>query len=319
MKKVLLFVAALAVCIACGGRKANRSTEAEAGSGAAVDSVKIYEPDPPPAIMTDGEAQARWLGEHWWDKFDFTDTLSVPRWGDYAEQAFVNFEQHLLVRVPEEMSSDALAALFRKAAVNKDVFQRFAEIAEKYLFDPNSPFRHEGLYIATLNAVLANPDLDEWERIRPMEQLRMAHKNRPGDRAADFRYTLANGATGTLHSLRATYTLLFFNNQGCPACRETTAQILASPYLSNLIENGTLVVMAVYSDEDTAAWRDYAPNIPGEWINAYDAAQKIKGEELYDLKAIPTLYLLDSDKRVMLKDEMSIPGIEQTIYSNENN
>lgn len=41
-----------------------------------------------------------------------------------------------------------------------------------------------------------------------------------------------------------------------------------------------------------------------EWINGYDKKTVIKEKNLYDLKAIPTLYLLDKDKKVLLKDVM---------------
>ncbi len=318
MKRVLLFVCALTMCISCGGQSKKRSADTGSGNSAGTvtaDSVKIYNPPAIPAMMSDPEAQAQWAAEHWWDKFDFGDTLSVDRWSDYAEQAFVDFDYGLLMHVPREMADKALAVLFGRAAANGDVFWKFSEIAEKYLFDGNSPARNEDLYISTLNAILANPALDEWERIRPQEQLRLALKNRVGDRAADFRYTLESGATGTLHGLRAPYTLLFFNNPGCSTCREMMDAISATPFLQNLIEEGTLTVLAVYSDEDLAAWREYLPQMPQGWIASYDASQTINNEELYDLKAIPTLYLLDADKRVLLKDEMSIPRIEQTIYN----
>ena len=36
--------------------------------------------------------------------------------------------------------------------------------------------------------------------------------------------------------------------------------------------------------------------------NGYDKKLVIKEKNLYDLKAIPTLYLLDKDKKVLLKD-----------------
>jgi thiol-disulfide isomerase/thioredoxin len=255
------------------------------------------------------------VAEHWWDGFDFADTLSVARWGEYTEQAFVDFDYGLLMQVPQEISEGALGVLFKRAAANKDVFWKFAEIAEKYLYDGNSPARNEELYIPVLRAVLANPSLDEWERMRPEEQLRLTLKNRVGDAANDFTYTLASGATGTLYGLRAPFTLLFFNNPGCPTCRSMMDTIAATPYLQALIEDGTLKVLAVYTDEDLTAWRDYLPQMPEGWIASYDAARKIPTEDLYDLKAIPTLYLLDRDKRVLLKDEMSIPRIEQTIYN----
>ena len=41
---------------------------------------------------------------------------------------------------------------------------------------------------------------------------------------------------------------------------------------------------------------------PSWWISAYDKGPKILNGDIYDLKAIPTLYLLDGAKTVMLKD-----------------
>jgi hypothetical protein len=319
MKRVLLFIVTLSVCFSCGGQNRKKTPPPPAETETAAGVLEVYRPDAIPTMITDPVEQARWAAEHWWDKFDFADTVSVARWSDRTEQAFVDFDYQLLSNIPQDMADGALATLFSRAAANKDVFWKFAEIAEKYLFDPNSPFRNEDLYIAALNAILANPALDEWERIRPGNQLRLALKNRVGDVAADFRYTLESGATGTLHTLRAPFTLLFFNNPGCSTCREMMDKISATPFLQQRIENGTLAVLAVYPDEDLTAWREYLAQMPEGWTVSRDAGQKIKGEELYDLKAIPTMYLLDSGKRVMLKDEMSIPRIEQTIYENENN
>ena len=326
MKRFVLFATAILTVVSCGGQKKGKTTRAETGTetgtvaetaAAPAANVSVYTIPPMPAVLTDPESRARWAVEHYWDNFDFTDTLSIANWSAYAEQAFVDFDYQLLANVPDEVGGEAISVLFGRAQANKDVFLKFAEVAEKYLFDPNSPYRNEELYIAALRAVLANPALDEWERIRPGEQLRLALKNRVGDRAADFRYTLESGAVGTLHSLRAPYTLVFFNNPGCATCREMMDRIMASPYLANRIGSGTLAVLAVYPDEDLAAWRDYLPGMPEGWINSYDATGKIKNDELYDLKAIPTLYLLDADKRVMLKDVMSVPLIEETINNDK--
>ncbi len=321
MKTTLIMLLATLLATACVGRQNKNAaqtpqTGVEALAPAPVTPYRIPEI---PVMLTNPEDRARWAAEHWWDNFDFADTTRVAQWSAYAEQAFVDYDYQLLANIPLEVSGPSIAGLFTKAAANKAIFQRFAEIAEKYLFDPNSPYRNEELYIAVLNAMLAPASpLDEWERVRPAEQLRLAMKNRVGDRAADFRYTLASGATGTLHGLRATYTLIFFNNPGCPACRETMDQIMRSPTLLPMIESGTLRILALYPDEDIQAWRDYLPNMPERWICAYDATQTVKNDELYDLKAIPTLYLLDAQKRVLLKDVMSIPLIEQTVTNATN-
>lgn len=316
MKKVLLLAAAILACASCGGQRVKKTAGTEpAGEAIGETAAAVtYVPPKIPALITEPEDKSDWLSRHFWDGFDFADTTLMGSRAEYAERAFVDYTQ-LLHNIPTEMGDESLRILFDRTATDKAMFLHMAGVAEKYLFDANSPYRDDELYIMTLNAVLANPSLDEWERIRPQEQLRISLKNRVGRPAADFRYTLASGASGTLYGLRSPYTLLFINNPGCPSCLQTQGQIMSSEFLGRLVEEGTLTVLAIYPDEDLAAWREHATHIPGSWINSYDKALAIKQRELYDLKAIPTLYLLDASKKVMLKDVMSIPLIEQTIYN----
>ena len=53
-------------------------------------------------------------------------------------------------------------------------------------------------------------------------------------------------------------------------------------------------------------WNDFAK----EWTNGYDKELVIKNKNLYDLRAIPTLYLLDKNKTVLLKDA-TLQKVEQ--------
>ncbi len=302
MKPFFILFSALLI-VGCGGGQ-KKQAEASAPRG-------VYTMPQIPAMITEPEAQARWAAEHFWDNFDFRDTTLVHD-GDYTEQAFVDYI-NLLRNIPRDIAHSSIPVFMTKAAADKGVFLSVAEVAEKYLYDPNSPYRDEDFYIDVLRGVLANPALDRYERIRPEGQLELALKNRPGDRAADFTYTLADGSTGTLYGLRAPFTLLFFNNPGCPACAETMDQINGSPFMVRLMREGTLKILGVYPDENLDEWRDHAGDFLASWINSYDATTKIKNEELYDLRAIPTLYLLDREKRVMLKDVMSVALIEETL------
>ena len=187
------------------------------------------------------------------------------------------------------------------------------DTADGVLHDPNSPLRNDEFYIPVLRAQLAAPWYDEYERIAPEYDLRMAMQNRVGQRANDFRYTLASGATGTLYGVKAEYTLLFINNPGCGMCKQLREQISGSPMLSEMIERGRLKILALYPDEDLTEWRNYRDHIPASWINAYDAGCLVRENGTYDLTAIPSLYLLDSDKRVLVKDSTDVPYIEEVI------
>ena len=94
-------------------------------------------------------------------------------------------------------------------------------------------------------------------------------------------------------------------------CRDIQQQILASEIISQLQAAGHLKVVALYPDQDITLWK--AHPLPAEWINGYDKGCVVEKNRLYDLRAIPALYLLDSQKRVLVKDSTSIPQIEQVL------
>lgn len=110
------------------------------------------------------------------------------------------------------------------------------------------------------------------------------------------------GKPGTLYNVKADYLLLFFYNPDCHACKEITEQLSGDPLIGRMMSDKKLKILAVYPDEDLEAWRKHIPDVPAAWINSYDNTVSLKNDEIYDLKAIPTLYLLDKTKKVILKD-----------------
>ena len=94
------------------------------------------------------------------------------------------------------------------------MFLGFMELAEKHLADPNSPLRNEECYIPFLEYAIKEGKIDEAYKERYSFQLRNALKNRVGTIANDFTYITREGTTGTLKSIKANYTLIYFI--GCP-------------------------------------------------------------------------------------------------------
>jgi hypothetical protein len=74
------------------------------------------------------------------------------------------------------------------------------------------------------------------------------------------------------------------------------------PRISEMISGGTLAVLNIYIDEDLQGWKDYMSVYPEDWYNGFDPDFIIRNDELYNVRAIPSLYLLDKEKRVILKD-----------------
>lgn len=253
-----------------------------------------------PSVLTTPDQQASYMVEHYWDKSDFADTCYLTH-KDITEQAWVDYID-LLNYVPLETARKAIKKVFTRTSFHKEVFRNLTDLADKYLYDPNSPMRNEEFYIPVLESMLASPLLNETEKIRPKDRLALAQKNRPGTRALDFTYTLASGKQGTLHGLTADYTILFINNPGCRACAETIAGMKQSAVFNQLVSEYKIKILALYPDTELDEWRKHLSDFPDTWLNAYDKEQMISKRNLYDLKAIPTLYLLDKDKTVLLKD-----------------
>ena len=307
----LIVSASVMLLVACGGQSAKKEI-AERGTASATKSYH-FRTVQPPAMATD-EDKFAYMAEHYWDKFDFADTLFITH-ADTAEMARAYAVYVANFVAPTEQGP--IRELMQRASTSKKMFDYFVMLAEKVLHDPNSPVRNEELYIPVLEAQMTTPFYDEYERLAPEYDLQLARQNRIGHRANDFRYTLASGRSSTLYALHADYVLIFINNPGCPMCKQIQTAIGESQLLNTMLAKGSLKVLAVYPDRDLEAWRKYAPTMPAKWINSYDKGCVIEAKRLYDLRAIPAMYLLDARKTVLVRDSTSVEEVERAVANSQ--
>ena len=272
------------------------------------DTVKIFNLPQIPVVLNTVEQRTDYMVKHYWDRFDFSDTTYISQ-AEVPEQAWVDYCD-LLEHVPLPVAQTAMKETFNRAEKNRKMLHFFEELADKYLYDPNSPMRNEEFYIPVLEALIASPALDETAKIRPQARLELAQKNRLGTKALNFTYTLDSGAKGTLYQFPAEYTLLFINNPGCHACAEMIEGLKASPVINGFTAAKKLKVLSIYPDEELDEWKKHRNDFAKEWTNGYEKELVIKNKNLYDLRAIPTLYLLDKNKTVLLKDA-TLQKVEQ--------
>jgi len=290
----------------------------QACSGQRGDSTgRRFKLPPIPAFIVGSEARISYMGLHFWDDCDFKDPSFVrSREGQAALCDYMDLLSRLLA---SEGVSD-IGNMMEKARADSATCMEVFAGAEKILYDPNSPLRNETLYMEVLRKMLAWNRLDDTTKSRLRFQYRLAQKNRPGNRAINFCYTLGNGRQGELYGLRSEYVLLYINNPGCEDCKRVGRLLEESSAIKTLTARKRLTVLSVYPDEDLAEWKKAQGTMPRSWTVAYDKGAVMKRKDLYDLRAIPTLYLLDKDKRVLLKDariEDIINYIQKEILSLE--
>lgn len=304
MEKSFRFVYFLILIVGiagCTSKKEDKKEENLVPEVQAPVMPKDFERAVPPAMMTTSQERADYMITRFWDKFDFRDTMYCHA-PNITEQAFVDF----IALFPHASSvakiSEGVNKLLTSAETENVMYNYFCTKAEHYLYNPNSPMRNDEYYIPFLEHIVNSSMVTDVHKIRPRRQLELAYRNRLGSKAKDFVYTMASGKTGTLYGVSAEYVLLMFYNPDCVECQRTTEMLKNSTALTSAVSSGKVKVLAVYPDENLEAWQKHLKDIPSAWINGYDKSLAVKNSEIYDLKAIPTLYLLDKNKKVLLKD-----------------
>ena len=301
MKKLPIIIAAALALASCGGRNAPAPF-----TPAAFPQVQV------PGVLEDPSECEAYVLEHYWDAFfelegpsDTTYIQGVPV--AEVEQALANYIM-ICEGAPLPKAQAGILRAFELAekAQQRDtssrVYRLTTEMVSKYLYDPNSPMRNEDLYLPWVRAAAVSPCTAENMREAYRYEARMCSLNQFGSYVPDFKIRDARGTVFTLYSVKAEYTMLFFSNPGCAECKNIVDQVMSRSYVNDAIASKKLAVVNVYIDEDRKAWRSYVKNYPSSWRSGYDPKLVIRTDELYNVRAIPSLYLLDKSKRVIMKD-----------------
>ena len=255
------------------------------------------------------QKRADFIIEHFWD------SVSAPKYQTHGfstytreavEQAFSNFISVFPI-ASENAHRLAFRNLVAKAENRPDDLAAIAEIAEFYLYTPDSPVESEDFYIIFLDELLKSPLLDDAARIRPQWQLESAMKNRPGDPATDFAFETRNGQQTSLYkeiernSFPDCSYILIFYDPDCGHCRHVMDRIIIDERVNRAVAEGTIRVVAIYSGDDRELWDETATSLPAEWCVGYDDGT-LQEESAYIIRDLPTIYLIASNKTVLKKE-----------------
>ena len=269
-----------------------------------------------PSVVKDPAEARSYLLENFWGPFtaieegknllcDSTHVEGVSV-EDVESQVGI-FSTLLLEESPSESATATGKAFERFSHVQEErpqsnMLEQMTALFSKYLYDPNSPVRNEDAYGEFARRLSESPLVDKDLRRSYEFDARMCSLNATATPATDFSFTDRWGREHTLYEVKAPRTLLFFSNPGCSDCARITRELGSTQNIKSMIQEGKLALVNVYIDDDLDAWFSYVGEYPEEWICGYDPAGAIRGERSYNVRAIPSLYLLDENKVVILKD-----------------
>lgn len=298
----------LSVVLAVGCTCAGNSPAKEEKKADQVSTLRNFTLPSFPSVIPEQE-KPQYFAKHFWDSFFceetcLTDTviiggISKPE----IEQAMANYAS-LLYAVALPVAQQDLADLTDKAMAyhSAEASKAFLAVLENYIYDPNSPYRNEDFFLPVAERLKNWNALEEVERDKYARYAKYCSYNQIGTVAANFTYCDNLGRTGTLHGIKADNLLVFFSNPGCKSCKAIIEQISSSEKISAAVSSGKLKILNLYIDEDLEAWHEYMPVYPKTWINAYQPDLTVHDNSIYNIRAIPSLYILDRDKRVVMRD-----------------
>ena len=164
--------ATLMLLVACGG-----------GSQTQQKKEKTYLPPTVPSMISEPDQRAAYAVEHYWDKFDFTDREWIADSGA-LEQTFANY-LGIMTYAPESSVRPSFAKTFATAAKDSAMYRRLVQVAEHYLYEPNSPMKNETWHVAEMDARSADSTQTDAEKGRRQVPRQVEPQNQAGAEAAE--------------------------------------------------------------------------------------------------------------------------------------
>lgn len=258
-------------------------------------------PEVPDSLIAPAD-RASFIVSHFWDGMEFGDTVR-SRDMEFIEQNFVNYLS-LFPHVPADSLQKAVTELMRAAEADTVAYNLVADMADKYLYDVESPMFDEEFYLLFLQPVTKDKFMESNRRSRFDFELEDVMKNRRGTIASDFQYVDNTGAVRSFHLTgdESRMKALFFYDPDCGHCHEAADELQSDTTVSSMIADGSLAVVAIYAEGDPEMWQSARDMMPPTWINGYSPEDEVELSGAYTLRQTPTILLVAPDNTVLLKD-----------------
>ena len=290
---------ALSSFASCQRNKSGHTIEQD--SVERVDTSDVAPAFPLPAIpmtIQNVDDRAAYFVAHFWDECDFNDP-ELAQHPTRLEQSLANF-LGIASRLPLDKVKKPLLQPLESS--RGELFSLFVDLYEKYLFEPNSPFFNEDLYYPIVEWITHSPKASLAQLERAKYRLLLMARNKVGTPAEQFSFIQPGGEVGRLSDMRGKPTLLLFYSPGCQSCKRALEELQQDAFFSNKVQANRLNILFIDAEIDPDEWARTIDELPSFGVKGFNSDGRIVNVPLYDLKASPTLLLLDAKGIVLLKD-----------------
>lgn len=274
-------------------------------------------PNKEPKTLDEAMENSSFMREHYFDHIDFLDSrmLRTNYFYSYLDNYLKNWVEQDVDSIASatswivgkaqgnKVNFDNLLTYFLNNSMSSNLMGMenvWARLAEDYIFKNDSL------------------DISHEDLINLRSQYQILQYNRIGMTAHDLKLETLSGDSLNLYDIDSDYTILCFYSPSCAHCRNEIKSISEQIYPLYKDRGLKIITVNLYPDKDE--WKRFIEEMKIEdWDNCADPKHKSEYWIYYDTTGVPSLYLLDKNKKIIAKkvNEESLKIIFGILY-NEN-
>lgn len=239
------------------------------------------------------QEKSDYLMEHFWDKMDFKNKTTVDQ--NALNDAFKVYS------IPMRWADDAKSMasvdrLISQISKNPVLSLQFAKAAEEALYGPRAEVWNDQVFLKFVDNVIKCKGVKNERKLRYKLLRDQVGSTLRGSLPPEFDYKRVDGSTAHYHP-NGVITIIEFGDPDCDDCRHAKLKMEMNVGLSQLVERGKVNILFIYVDPEEG-WEEKLKDYPSAWhVGASDEVS-----ELYDLRATPSIYVVDREGRVAAKN-----------------
>ena len=265
---------------------------------------QIVIPDSPKKAdgSIDSSFQFRYYREHFFDNFDLADEAMLRLSKVFYKDKVKEYLEKLFVPDPDTITK-AINKLADKAKKNQETYKYLVwNCLTNYLAPEIMGL--DRVYVNLYDKYFASSEMDFWITPSIKQNIKdYAEKLRGslvGDQGRNLQMQDQNLQPKSLYDIKKKYTFIFFYDPDCGHCREETPKLVEF-YNKNKVKFD-LEIFAVSADSSMKKMKDFIKEFKTNWVSV-NGPRSYTGiySKLYYAEQTPTLYILDSKKKIIAK------------------
>lgn len=241
-------------------------------------------------LLTD---KSNYLVKHFWEGFDFKNKQAVDQ--NALNDAFLVFSTPLRW-ADLQVANQSVDRLIDKISGNPTLLLQFTKAAEEVLYGPRAEIWVDEVYLKFVDACIRNKKISDSRKEKFNKISRKLHNTARGEQAPTFSFENKKGETAQYFPM-STPTLIIFGNPVDTDWRLARLRMETNSALSQALEKGKLNILFIIPTE-MENWKESVSNYSDKWV----VGQGVDILDTIDIRVIPSIYVIGSDGKILMKN-----------------